>query len=249
MPCAAGSRCTAVADNTPGPPHFTNHPCKACGKYLHGTCGVVDPLGESEMHRVCHNCESSRCRKTSGAGTAGGRSEKRDSSQGKGKCPAGTSSAARLGQPVAKKPGGAPKRKRVSNEEKVNALDLLETRSVAAVAAKMGTGESTIYNWKSEAIVADMGEDLCDENLVQMDLVSDDDVDETEQGEAGQSSGAAAPLPPPYSGVAEHFCELEDTAEKCGMPVVSYHLRKAKLAWMSSYGSRETKQTSMADFL
>ena len=44
---------------------------------------------------------------------------------------------------------------------------------------------------------------------------------------------------------AEHFCELEDTAETCGMSEVSYHLRKAKLAWMSAYGSRETKQTCM----
>ena len=29
---------------------------------------------------------------------------------------------------------------------------------------------------------------------------------------------------------AEHFCELEDTAETCGMSQVCYHLRKAKLA-------------------
>ena len=94
-----------------------------------------------------------------------------------------------------------------------------------------------------------MVEDLYDENLVQLDLVSDDDVDEAEQGEAGQSSGAAAPPPPAYSGVAEHFCELEDTAETCGMSEVSYHFRKAKLAWMSAYGSRKTKQTCMRDFL
>ena len=47
---------------------------------------------------------------------------------------------------------------------------------------------------------------------------------------------------------AEHFCELEDTAETCGMSEVSYHLCKAKLAWMSAYGSRETKQTCMRDF-
>ena len=30
---------------------------------------------------------------------------------------------------------------------------------------------------------------------------------------------------------------------------VSYDLRKAKLAWMSAYGSTETKQTCMRDFL
>ena len=89
---------------------------------------------------------------------------------------------------------------------------------------------------------------LCDENVV-LDLVSDDDVDEAEQGETGQSSGASAPPPLAYTGVAEHFCELEDTAETCGMSELSYHLRKAKLAWMSAYGSKETKQTCMRDFL
>ena len=116
---------------------------------------------------VCHTCLSSRGRETSGADAAGGKSEKHDSSGGKGKDPAGTSSGVKLRQPV----------------------------------------------------------------------------------EAGQSSGAAAPPPPAYSGVAEHFCELEDTAETCGMSEVSYHLRKAKLAWRSAYGSRETKQTCMRDFL
>ena len=75
---------------------------------------------------------------------------------------------------------------------------------------------------------------------MQLDLVSNDDVYEAERGEAGQSSGAAAPPPPAYSGVAEHFCELEDTAETCGIEVC-YHLRKAKLAWMTAHGSRETK--------
>ena len=67
----------------------------------------------------------------------------------------------------------------------------------------------------AKGIVADMVKDLCDENQVQLDLVSDDDVDEAGQGEASQSSGAATPPPPAYSGVAERFCELEDTAETC----------------------------------
>ena len=46
MPCAAGSRCQAVPDHTPGPPDFTNHRSRGvCGQYLHGNCGVVDPCG------------------------------------------------------------------------------------------------------------------------------------------------------------------------------------------------------------
>ena len=56
----------------------------------------------------------------------------------------------KLRQPVAKKPGGAAKRKRVPAEDKVNALDLLGTTSLPAVAARMGTGESTIYAWKKD---------------------------------------------------------------------------------------------------
>ena len=96
----------------------------------------------------------------------------------------------------------------------------------------------------AKGIAADMVEDLCDENLVQLDLISDDDVDETEQGEAGQSSGAAAPPPPPYGGVAEHFCELENSAEKCGMSEVSYHLRKACLLYTSP-SPRDKRQSRM----
>ena len=69
------------------------------------------------------------------------------------------------------------------------------------------------------------------------------DADEAGPGKTGQSSGAAALRPPPYSEVAEHFSELEGVAETCGMPDVSYHLRKAKLTWMNNHGSRETKQT------
>ena len=56
----------------------------------------------------------------------------------------------KLGQHVAKKPGGAAKRKRVSVEDKVNALELLKTMTVASVAAKLGIGESTLYSWKTD---------------------------------------------------------------------------------------------------
>ena len=61
----------------------------------------------------------------------------------------------------------------------------------------------------ANAIVGNMVEDLCNDHVA--------------QGGAGQSSGAAAPPPPPYGGVAEHFCELEDTTEKCGMSECGQH--------------------------
>ncbi|CAB1112921.1 unnamed protein product [Ectocarpus sp. CCAP 1310/34] len=83
MPCAAGDPCT-VPDDTPGPPHFTIHKCSGvCGQYLRGICGVVDPLGTTEVHRICHTCAASRERETSGAGTAGAQPEKSGSSEAK----------------------------------------------------------------------------------------------------------------------------------------------------------------------
>lgn len=85
----------------------------------------------------------------SAGGTAGAPSEKRNSSGSKGKGSPGASGSLRLGQHGAKKKGGAAKRKRVSVEVKVNAIELLKTMSVAAVAAKLGIGESTVYSWKS----------------------------------------------------------------------------------------------------
>ena len=43
------------------PTEFTSHQCRGvCGQYLHGICGVVDPLGTSEMHRICHTCATFR---------------------------------------------------------------------------------------------------------------------------------------------------------------------------------------------
>ncbi|CAM9705149.1 unnamed protein product, partial [Ascophyllum nodosum] len=54
---------------------------------------------------------------------------------------------------------------------------------------------------------------------------------------------------PPYTDVARQFGDLEGIAERCSMAGVSYHLRRAKLAWMSEAGSKKTKQTCMADFV
>lgn len=101
---------------------------------------------------MCHTCEGSETpgRETSGARNARGKSKKRDSPGGKGKSPIGTSSGEKRGQPVAKKPGGVAKRKQVSVEEKVDALGLLARMSLSVVAAKMGTGESTVYGWKKK---------------------------------------------------------------------------------------------------
>ncbi|CAB1100159.1 unnamed protein product [Ectocarpus sp. CCAP 1310/34] len=113
-------------------------------------CGVVDPLGTTEVHRICHTCAASRERETSGAGTAGAQPEKNGSSRAKGKGSAGASGGAKFGKHVAKKPGGAAKRKRVSTADKAKALELLKTMKVPAAATKLEIGESTPYNWKSD---------------------------------------------------------------------------------------------------
>ena len=64
-----------------------------------------------------------------------------------------------------------------------------------------------------------------------------------------QQVGVLSPRPPPYTDVAWQFGDLEGIAERCSMAGVSYHLRRAKLAWMSEAGSKKTKQTCMADFV
>ena len=75
----------------------------------------------------------------------GQKSEKRDSSGGKGKGPAGTSSGVK---------------------PHAGSMDALERWLSVEENEEVDKG-----------IVADMVEDLCDENLAQLDLVSDDDVD------------------------------------------------------------------------
>ena len=85
MPCAAGSQCAAVPDHTPGPPNFTIHKCRVCGGYLHGLCGLQDPLDDNEMKRVCHGCVDSNKRNESSAGSAAGAaSSKRPCPEGRG---------------------------------------------------------------------------------------------------------------------------------------------------------------------
>ena len=55
--------------------------------------------------------------------------------------------------------------------------------------------------------------------------------------------------PSPYTDVARQLEDLEGIEERCNMAGVSYHLRKAKLTWISEDGSEKTKQTCMADFM
>ena len=79
---------------------------------------------------------------------------------------------------------------------------------------------------------------------------SNDDEADSSAGDAGRDTQVVvSPRSPPYTQVAGQFGDLERVAERCSMAEVSYHLRKAKLAWMSEFGSKKTKQTCMSDFL
>ncbi|CAB1101671.1 unnamed protein product [Ectocarpus sp. CCAP 1310/34] len=105
----------------------------------------------------------------------------------------------------------------------------------------------------AEAIIADLKDDLCEESLAhlnmdQLNIDSDDDEADSLAGDEGQcTQPLVSPRPPPYADVSRQFGDLEEIAERCSMAGVAYHLRKAKIAWMSEAGSKKTKQTCMAD--
>ena len=99
------------------------------------------------------------------------------------------------------------------------------------------------------AVVEDLKDDICLELFAPLNVDCDDDDESNSAGVEGGASagekdqstqpGAVLPRPPPYASVADDLGKLEEVAERCHMPTVSYHLRKAKLAWMAEYGSRK----------
>lgn len=94
----------------------------------------------------------------------------------------------------------------------------------------------------AEAIIAYLKDDLCEESLAhlninQLNIDSDADEADSSAGDEGQcTQPLVAPRPPPYADVSRQFGDLEKMAERCSMAGVAYHLRKAKLAWMSEAG-------------
>ena len=139
---------------------------------------------------------------------------------GKEKQAGALDSLKRVGNTAARKARGADTRKRPTFEQQVEALDLLKSMmSGTAIAARLNVD-------------------------------SDDDEADSSAGDTGQCTQPVLFLrPPPYMDVARQFGDLEEITERCSMTGVSYHLRKAKLAWMSEAGSKKTKQTCMADFM
>ncbi|CAM9702236.1 unnamed protein product, partial [Choristocarpus tenellus] len=148
MPCTAGSNCNIQGD-TPGPPDYTCHKCRVCSGYLHGICGVVDPLGASEMKRLCKLCMSPTKRKASGPPAGDDKASKRHDTKNEGKEKVLPNRSTE--KTTSYKPRGADSRKRLSFAEKVEALTLLKTMKGTAVAQKFGIGHSTLYKLKKEA--------------------------------------------------------------------------------------------------
>ena len=216
MPCAAGSLCAAIPNHMPGPPLFTIHKYRVCGRYLHGLCGLPDPLGDNEMQRVCHGCVNSNNRNESSADPAAGtasskrlRPERQET--GKEKQAGALDSLKRVGNTAARKGRGADTRKLPTFEQQFEALDLLKSMSGTTIAARLNVD-------------------------------SDDDEADSSAGDKGQcTQPVLSPRPPPYTDVARQFGDLKGIAERCSMAGLSYHLRKAKLAWMSEAGSKKTK--------
>ena len=103
----------------------------------------------------------------------------------------------------------------------------------------------------AEALVEDLMGDLCEESLSQLNLDSEGDEVNCSACDKNQSTQPVPLLrPPPYTDISEPFGGLEEVAaERCRTTEVSCHLRKAKPAWMSTVGSRKTKQTCIADFV
>ena len=191
---------------------------------------MPDPLGDNEMRRVCHGCVNSNNRKESSADPAAGaasskrlRPERQEtgnfSLNGEEEASRYTGQLERVGNTAARKARGADTHKRPTFEQQVETLDLLKSKSGTAIAARLNVD-------------------------------SDDDEADSSAGDKGQcTQPVLSPRPPPYTDVARQFGDLEGIAKRCSMAGVSYHLRNAKLAWMSEAGSKKPKKTCMADFM
>ena len=88
---------------------------------------------------------------------------------------------------------------------------------------------------------------------LQADILSDcneDSVDENNGGEDSGDSGCedesreseAVVRPPPYAEVAEEYSTLEAKARSSGMEEVSFHLEKARMAWIRACSKKGQQQ-------
>lgn len=170
MPCAAGRQCN-MQHNTPAPPRYTCHMCQICGGYLHGICGIEDPLADSDLKRLCslsccrENGEGKgvptllrwfhpipRDKASDGLSNGGGSSNTSESNQDKSNTPDGEN-----GLPADTTPKGIWTRKRVrlSVSQKAEIIDLVQEKRVkhAVVAQKFGVAERTITRVMSQKSV------------------------------------------------------------------------------------------------
>ena len=165
------------------------------------------------MQRVCHGCVNSNNRKESSADPA-----------------AGAAFSKRL----------RPERQETGKEKQAGALDSL--KRVGNTAARKARGADTrkrpTFEQQVEAL--DLMKSMSATAIAaRLNVDSDDDEADSSAGDKGQcTQPVLSPCSPPSTDVAR-----QGIAERCSMAGVSYHLRKAKLAWMSEAGSKKTKQT------
>ena len=75
-----------------------------------------------------------------------------------------------------------------------------------------------------------------------------EDEDKNSSGDE-ENQPVPRPRPAPLSDVAADFGRIEGLTHRVQMSEVLHHLRKAKLAWMLSAGSRKTTQSCIVEFL
>lgn len=150
MPCAAGQHCKAP-EQTPGPPHYTQHKCRKCGKYVHGMCGVQDPESSNECHRICGLKCLPAAQQPAGKGKGAAhrtRTTPLSSSN------AGSTSSAKSGNAGApsKKSAGGQKRSNLTLNTKMDVLEHLGKKvKPSAVAEKFGISDRTVRQIRKDA--------------------------------------------------------------------------------------------------
>ena len=172
MPCEAGDLCQLPNEELIAPNgHECGHECRGgCGGRLHGLCGEVEDGSDTPTHRICHTCISKR---------SPSNSAKRKEGQG-------------FLQPDArkkKKTQESGSRKRLSFEEKLEIIELLDSKVARPeVARRFGCGITAIASVKRAADAKDaLTERMA--GIVAEEIDPSDDEKELDESGDAESGG------------------------------------------------------------
>ena len=179
MPYAAGELCLQH-NHIPVDPH--GHQCRGgCGGRLHGNCGDVE--GESEIHRICPACVSSKQASTAAAG--------KRKAQGAGSIPKRTKAGG------GRQADRSAPRTRLSLDQKMELLADLDRRvSQGMVAEKFNCSVRTVQSIKQkrkryeEEAARAKGSQKSDEAS---DSEGEDEEDGEEDGDGSLGRGRGEP--------------------------------------------------------